>query len=54
MLSRLIRDNVADLTDIDLLEKASEREETDKTELKLVKNNWSTAVDFLQIEGYGY
>lgn len=54
VLSRLIRDNVADLTDIDLLEKASEREETDKTELKLVKNNWSTAVDFLQIEGYGY
>lgn len=52
VLNKLIRDHVYDLTDLSLLRKASEREETDKEELTLVKDNWNDAVEMLQAQGY--
>lgn len=48
ILTQLIRNNVADLTDADLLEAASAREELDKTELRLVTSNFHKAVRYLK------
>lgn len=48
ILSGLIRNNVYDLTDIDLLEKASSREDVHREELGLVRDNWTKAVKYLR------
>lgn len=48
VLTQLIRNSVADLTDVDLLEAASAREELDKTELRLVTSNFHKAVRYLK------
>lgn len=47
ILTQLIRNNVADLTDADLLEAATLREESDKTKLRLVTSNFHKAVRLL-------
>lgn len=52
VLTGLIREHVDALTDRTLLADAIRREDTDKEELELVKNNWHEAVELLQQEGY--
>lgn len=52
VLTGLIRDHVDALTDRTLLADAIHREDTDKEELELVKNNWHEAIELLQQEGY--
>lgn len=52
VLTGLIREQVDALTDRTLLADAIRREDTDKEELELVKNNWHEAVELLQQEGY--
>lgn len=48
VLTSLIRTHVYDLTDASLLEKASEKEDTDKSELTLVRDNWRDAVELIK------
>ena len=48
MVTSLIRTHVYDLTDASLLEKASEKEDTDKSELTLVRDNWRDAVELIK------
>ncbi len=52
VLTDLIRDHVDALTDRTLLADAIRREDMDKEELELVKNNWPEAVALLQQEGH--
>lgn len=52
VLTGLIREHVDALTDRTLLADAIRREDTDKEELELVKNNWHEAIELLQQEGY--
>ena len=49
VLTSLIRNHVYDLTDASLLEKASEKEDMDKSELTLVRDNWRDAVELIKI-----
>lgn len=49
VLTNLIRENVDALTDHSLLRDASNREEADKAELKLIRDNWKNAVEMVKI-----
>ncbi len=52
VLTNLIRDTVNGLTDLSLMDRALFEEDTHRTELKLVKNNWHEAVNLLEDQGY--
>lgn len=52
VLTNLIRDTVNGLTDLDLMDRALSEEDTHRTELTLVKNNWHDAVNLLEGQDY--
>ena len=48
VLTKLIRDSVYDLSDATLLNKSTSREEADKAELRLIRDNWDSAVKMVK------